>query len=314
MGGIVSRYYLECLDGWRDTRVLVTFGTPYSGSLNSVGTLVNGLEKKIGPVGIDLSGLVRSLTAVYQLLPTYACYDGGDGKLVGVGEATIPHVDQQKAKAAAEFHDEIRNAVKAHEQEDEYRENRYDIRPVVGILQPTFQSARAVGDGVQLIRTYNGEDQGGDGTVPRISATPVELEREANAMFASERHASLQNEDGVLVQLRGVMSGLDIDFPGFRDAFPTIGLGLELDDAYQTDEPVPVRVHPEEEPAESLLVQVRDAETNEEVARETLTPADDGWHEAELRPLQEGAYRLTAFGSGRVEPVTDLFVVLGEDE
>jgi pimeloyl-ACP methyl ester carboxylesterase len=314
MGGIVSRYYLECLDGWRDTRVLVTFGTPYSGSLNSVGTLVNGLEKKIGPVGIDLSGLVRSLTAVYQLLPTYACYDGGDGKLVGVGEATIPHVDQQKAKAAAEFHDEIRNAVKAHEQEDEYRENRYDIRPVVGILQPTFQSARAAGDGVQLIRTYNGEDQGGDGTVPRISATPVEFEREANAMFASERHASLQNEDGVLVQLRGVMSGLDIDFPGFRDAFPTIGLGLELDDAYQTDEPVPVRVHPEEEPAESLLVQVRDAETNEEVARETLTPADDGWHEAELRPLQEGAYRLTAFGSGRVEPVTDLFVVLGEDE
>jgi pimeloyl-ACP methyl ester carboxylesterase len=314
MGGIVSRYYLECLDGWRDTRVLVTFGTPYSGSLNSVGTLVNGLKKKIGPVGIDLSGLVRSLTAVYQLLPTYACYDGGDGKLVGVSEATIPHVDQQKAKAAAEFHDEIRNAVKAHEQEDEYRENRYDIRPVVGILQPTFQSARAAGDGVQLIRTYDGEDQGGDGTVPRISATPVELEREANAMFASERHASLQNEDGVLVQLRGVMSGLDIDFPGFRDAFPTIGLGLELDDAYQTDEPVPVRVHPEEEPAESLLVQVRDAETNEEVARETLTPADDGWHEAELRPLQEGAYRLTAFGSGRVEPVTDLFVVLGEDE
>jgi len=314
MGGIVSRYYLECLDGWRDTRVLVTFGTPYSGSLNSVGTLVNGLKKKIGPVGIDLSGLVRSLTAVYQLLPTYACYDGGDGKLVGVSEATIPHVDQQKAKAAAEFHDEIRNAVKAHEQEDEYRENRYDIRPVVGILQPTFQSARAAGDGVQLIRTYDGEDQGGDGTVPRISATPVELEREANAMFASERHASLQNEDGVLVQLRGVMSGLDIDFPGFRDAFPTIGLGLELDDAYQTDEPVPVRVHPEEEPAESLLVQVRDAETNEEVARETLTPAGDGWHEAELRPLQEGAYRLTAFGSGRVEPVTDLFVVLGEDE
>jgi pimeloyl-ACP methyl ester carboxylesterase len=249
MGGIVSRYYLECLDGWRDTRVLVTFGTPYSGSLNSVGTLVNGLKKKIGPVGIDLSGLVRSLTAVYQLLPTYACYDGGDGKLVGVSEATIPHVDQQKAKAAAEFHDEIRNAVKAHEQEDEYRENRYDIRPVVGILQPTFQSARAAGDGVQLIRTYDGEDQGGDGTVPRISATPVELEREANAMFASERHASLQNEDGVLVQLRGVMSGLDIDFPGFRDAFPTIGLGLELDDAYQTDEPVPVRVHPEEEPA-----------------------------------------------------------------
>ena len=314
MGGIVSRYYLECLDGWRDTRVLVTFGTPYSGSLNAVGTLVNGLRKKIGPVGIDLSELVRSLTAIYQLLPTYACYDGGDGQLVGVAEATIPHVDRQRAKAAAEFHDEIRDAVRAHEQEDEYLEKRYDIRPVVGILQPTFQSARASGDGVTLLRTYGGEDQGGDGTVPRVSATPVELEREANAMFASERHASLQNEDAVLVQLRGVISGLDIDFPAFRDAFPTIGLGLEVDDVYQPGEPVPVRVQPEEEPTDPLLVQVFDAETGQEAARDTLRPAEDGWHEAELRPLPEGAYRLTAFGSGRVEPVTDLFLVLAEDE
>jgi pimeloyl-ACP methyl ester carboxylesterase len=314
MGGIVSRYYLECLDGWRNTRVLVTFGTPYSGSLNSVGTLVNGLKKKIGPVGIDLSELVRSLTAIYQLLPTYACYDGGDGNLVGVSEATIPNVDRQKTKAAAEFHDEIRDAVTAHEQEDEYLENRYDIRPVVGILQSTFQSARAAGDGVTLLRSYDGEDQGGDGTVPRVSATPAEVEREANAMFASERHASLQNEDAVLVQLRGVLSGLDIDFPGFREAFPTIGLGLELEDAYQTGEPVRVRVRPEEEPAESLLVQVCDTETDQEVARETMRPAEDGWHEAELRPLEEGAYRLTAFGSGRVESVTDIFVVLAEDE
>jgi pimeloyl-ACP methyl ester carboxylesterase len=314
MGGLVSRYYLECLDGWRDTRVLVTFGTPYSGSLNAVGTLVNGLKKKIGPIGIDLSDLVRSLTAIYQLLPTYACYDGGDGRLVGVGDATIPHVDRQRAQAAAEFHDEIREAVKAHEQEDEYLEQRYDIRPVVGILQPTFQSARAAGEGVTLLRAYGGEDQGGDGTVPRVSATPVELEREANAMFASERHASLQNEDAVLVQLRGVMSGLDVDFPAFRDAFPSIGLGLELDDAYETGEPVHVRVHPEEEPAEPLLVEAFDAETGQEAARERLRPAEDGWHEARLRPLPEGTYRLTAFGSGRVEPVTDIFVVLAEGE
>src|SRR5262249_25461848 len=28
MGGLVARYFLECLDGWRDTRLLLTFGTP----------------------------------------------------------------------------------------------------------------------------------------------------------------------------------------------------------------------------------------------------------------------------------------------
>jgi pimeloyl-ACP methyl ester carboxylesterase len=48
MGGIVSRYFVEVLDGWRDTRMLVTFGTPYRGSLNALGFLVNGMAKKLG--------------------------------------------------------------------------------------------------------------------------------------------------------------------------------------------------------------------------------------------------------------------------
>jgi pimeloyl-ACP methyl ester carboxylesterase len=314
MGGIISRYFLECLEGWRNTRALITFGTPYSGSLNAIGTLVNGLKKKIGPVEIDLSELARSLTSIYQLLPTYACYESGNGKLLRIDEATIPHIDATKAKAAAAFHDEIRQAVAAHEQDEEYRENGYEIRPVVGILQPTHQSARATAGGIALLRNLEGADQGGDGTVPRVSATPAELEHEANAMFASERHASLQNEEAVLVQMRGVLSGIDVDFPSFRDAFPTIGLGLEVEDVYAVGEPVRVRVVPEEETAEPLLVKVLDAETDEEVAGGALRPSDNGWYESELRPLDEGTYRVTAYGSGRVEPVTDLFVVLGEAE
>jgi pimeloyl-ACP methyl ester carboxylesterase len=312
MGGIISRYFLECLDGWRNTRALITFGTPYSGSLNAVGTLVNGLKKKVGPIEIDLSELARSLTAVYQLLPTYACIDGGDGRLVRIDEATVPNVDAKKAKKAAEFHDEIRQAVAAHQEDEDYRENGYQIRPVVGILQPTNQSARATASGISLLRGLGGADQAGDGTVPRISATPAELEHEANAMFASERHASLQNEEAVLVQMRGVISGLDVDFPSFRDAFPTIGLSLEVEDLYTAGEPVRVRVRPEEETVEPLLVKVLDAETDQEVANDTLHAAEEGCYEAELRPLPEGTYRLSAYGSGRIEPVTDLFVVLGE--
>jgi pimeloyl-ACP methyl ester carboxylesterase len=313
MGGIISRYYLECLDGWRNTRALITFGTPYSGSLNAVGTLVNGMKKKIGPIEIDLSDLARSFTAIYQLLPTYACYRSSEnGKLVRIDEATIPHIDPAKAKAAAKFHDEIRDAVAAHEKDDEYRQNRYDIRPVVGILQPTNQSVRATGSGITLMRELDGNDAGGDGTVPRVSATPAELQHEANAMFASERHASLQNEEAVLVQMRGVISGLDVDFPSFRGAFPTIGLGLEIEDSYVAGEPISVRARPEEEPGEPLLVNVVNVETDEEVASNTLRDAGDGWYEAEIRPPAEGAYRVTAYGSGRVEPVTDLFLVLGE--
>jgi len=65
MGGLVSRYFLECMEGWKVTRALITFGTPYRGSLNAVDGLANGLKK--GPW--DLSVLARQLTGLYQLLP-----------------------------------------------------------------------------------------------------------------------------------------------------------------------------------------------------------------------------------------------------
>ena len=41
MGGLVSRYFLEVLEGWRDARALLTFGTPYRGSLNALDALAS---------------------------------------------------------------------------------------------------------------------------------------------------------------------------------------------------------------------------------------------------------------------------------
>jgi pimeloyl-ACP methyl ester carboxylesterase len=316
MGGLISRYFLECLDGWRDTRLLVTFGTPYRGSLKAVATLANGVEKGIGPLTVDLSELVRSMTSVYQLLPIYPCCEGAGSDLVRVGEANIPHIPAQRAEAALAFHDEIRDAVDAHNADDEYVRDRYGIRPVIGTVQPTAQSARLAGQKIELVTSYKGEDQGGDGTVPRVSATPLELEHEEGGMFVAQRHASLQNDDPVLVQLAGILSGLDLDLSAFR-ALTGSGLGLDVDDAYATDEPVQIHVHPEEEPARPLEALVEDVShptggRDAEVARTTLRRADDGIYEAELGPFPEGGYRLTVMGGGEVEPVTDVFVVLSD--
>ena len=313
MGGIVSRYFLECLDGWRDTRLLVTFGTPYRGSLNALGFLANGFEKKLGPFGIDLSDLLRSLTSVYQLLPIYPCYADGDGQLKRVTEAEIANVIPARAAAARAFHDEIANAVAEHENDDDYTNNGYTIRPVIGTFQPTFQSARRAGSKIELLRSYQGKDLDGDGTVPRVSASPLEFDDEANAMYVSERHASLQNSDPVLVQLTGVMSGLSINFAAFRGALPTISLALDLDDAYGVDEPVSFSIEPEELPAEPLTAIVADVGTESEVLRQTLRP-DEGRYRGELPPLPAGVYRLTVVGGGAVEPVSDLFAVLPEAE
>jgi hypothetical protein len=258
--------------------------------------------------------MARSFTAIYQLLPVYPCVET-DGGLVRVAETDIPNIDRDRAESARAFHEEIRLAVEQHEQDEEYLRERYSIRPVIGTFQPTAQSAKTHGDGVQLIHSYDGEDIGGDGTVPRVSATPIEVEHEENAMFAAQRHASLQNDDPVLAQLAGILSGLHLDLAAFR-APPTVGLSLDVNDVYEAGEPVTVKARPERESTDALLAVVEDASQPPdsqhpvELARAPLRPAGDGWHSVELPPLPDGAYRVTVLGSGMVEPVADVFVVV----
>ena len=110
--------------GWQDTRALITFGTPYRGSLNAVGFLANGMKKGIGPFGLDLSPLLRSFTSVYQLLPIYPCVSVGGAALQRVADAaaagTLPHVDAQRAQAARAFHQEIQDAQAANAKQEPY--------------------------------------------------------------------------------------------------------------------------------------------------------------------------------------------------
>ncbi len=242
MGGLVARYFLEVLEGWRDTRMLVTFGTPYRGSLNALNFIANGFTKKVGFLTmLDLSDMLRSFTSVYQLLPIYRCYDQqGDGKYLYLHEATnIPNLDAARVAKAFEFHNEIRNAVERHEQEEEYLRDRYRIYPIVGTYQPTFQSALWNGSAVEVLTEYKGKDEGGDGTVPRVSATPTEMGKTHNEMFVAGQHAALQNAEAVLYHLRGLLGDLEIDLDLYR-AIPS-QIALEIDDAYGTNEPVRLR-------------------------------------------------------------------------
>jgi pimeloyl-ACP methyl ester carboxylesterase len=308
MGGLISRYFLECLDGWRETRALVTFGTPYRGSLNALETLVNGKRIKL----FDLTEVARSFTAIHQLLPTYPCYVDGDAAPAYVDEADVPNLDPGKASAALDFHREIAAAVEEHRQDPAYADGGYELARVVGIEQPTKQSAVRDGDRVKLLRTIGGEDPGGDGTVPRPSATPLEYEDDQGAAFSAERHASLQTDDHVLLQLTGVLTGSTINWSQYKDAVPMIDMAMDVEDVYSTAESIVVRAKPKREPGGILLTTATDVETGEERARQTLTRSDDGWYDAAVGPLPEGVYRVTAFGEGAVEPVTDLVTVLAD--
>lgn len=308
MGGLIARYFLEVLEGWKETRALITFGTPYRGSLHSVDTLLLGLRK--GPLGlIDLTAVARMLPSIYQLLPTYPCLDIGDGgPLKRFSEvAHPPYVDASLVADAQCFHQEIRDAVDAHLLDSAYFANRYRVHPVVGIDQTTFQFARIANGKTTMLTEHNGENHGGDGTVPRVSATPLEYRDLDKEMFTSTKHGSIQNADAVLTQLKGVITGRAIDWDRYQRAVPSGTVSLMVEDVYWNHEDIILRAEPSGTTG-ALYATVIDSTSSMEVARMELRPDADGRLSASFGALTASAYEVTVSGAG-IEPVKDSFVV-----
>jgi hypothetical protein len=302
MGGLVARYFLECMEGWKDTRALVSFGTPYRGSLNALDGLANGI--KMGP--LDLSEVSRQFTAIYELLPIYECYDSGDGTLVRVGETTgIPNVDPAKAHGALRFHREIEIAANSNRQLPQYQESSYRVYPIVGIAQQTSQSARRGGSGVEMLETHKGHALTGDGTVPQVSAIPIEMSDAPNAMYAATKHGSLQNADAVITNMVGILSGLDLDLGSFRK--PKTHVAIEIDDLYLSGQPVVLRARPTRDAAlKAVFWRSGDATKSAELP---MVSAADNWQQAEFIPAALGAYHVAVSGAD-VETAQDSFAVL----
>jgi pimeloyl-ACP methyl ester carboxylesterase len=311
MGGLVARYFLECLDGWRDTRMLITFGTPHRGSLNALDFLVNGFVKKVGPLKVaDLTGLLRSLTSVYQLLPVYPCVDLGDGyqRVAETGER-LAGVDPARARSALEdFHRAITAGADAHEP------GAYAIHSVVGIAQGTKQAARWDGARLEIDESHGGEDLGGDGTVPRVSATPIETDDWQPAyqpMYSSDRHSSLQNADPVQVQLQGILTSRPLT--GFR---AVQSVRLEADELLAAGESLVLRALPERANL-TLQASITDlASGGPAVPPVTMRRDGDEVHHAEVAPLPPGDYRVRVEGvgdsAGLADPVHGLVCVLDD--
>jgi pimeloyl-ACP methyl ester carboxylesterase len=304
MGGLICRYFIEVLGGFTVTRSLITFGTPYRGSLNAIDSLVNGVRKAHV---LDLTELSRSFTSIYQLLPIYPCYDDGSGQVIRLKEAAgLPGIDMARVEAADAFHREIEAAVAKNAQAAGADKERYAIRPVVGIEQPTNQTARRAGNRVEFLRSRNGVDELGDGTVARVSATPIEA-GEKQAAFAATRHASLQNADAVLAHVHGVLTE-PRDLGQVKAVGAPTTLALDVDDLFLADEPVQFAVRPSEVAA-PLNAMIEETETKAQQSV-PLPPTDNEWRAVELPPLPPGTYRLTVHGDPtRVEPVVDVFAV-----
>ena len=307
MGGIISRYFLEVHGGWQRTRHLVTLGTPYRGSVNALDFIVNGMRKRFGRVTIyDLTAVVRSLTSVYQLLPTFTCLDRGDGELHALVDAgPVADLDATKAAAARAFHQEIEDAVEENRKNDDYldAEKGYIIWPVAGVAQPTLQSARVAEAGLEMLRSHGGKNRDGDGRVVQDSAAPTD--RQLTPFFPNQTHASLQNDDAVMAQVQAIIARPRDALRGEPRQYK---FGVDIEDAYSAGREIPVVVKVAED-VPPLTATAIDTGTKERVVdRQPLRQTDDGYA-GELPPLTEGTYRLVVEGVD-VVPVTDTFVVI----
>jgi len=320
MGGLVARYYLEVQNKWPDCRALITFGTPYRGSLKVLNFLANGYKL----LNIEHIELIRSFTSSYQLLPIYEAVKTNKGYKRVAEIDGVPGVERRRAEEALAFHREIQAAVKKHKNDEEYREKGYKILPMVGTNQPTAQSAEIVGgrlvvsnllpEGIDLRLSH------GDGTVPMLSAIPIELSNGYGEFFVPERHASLQRHPMVLSYVGDRLKRMQIE--GWEKLWgPGIGSGsagysaisLDLDDLYAVGEPMEFRARliNVSEPAGLLQARIESIgdNSNRTVKRE-FSEAEGEWV-LRMEDLPAGIYSLTVYTAKAIVPaVHDMFAVV----
>lgn len=307
MGGLVGRYFMECLEGWKIVRTMVSFGTPYRGAGNAVDFLCNGFTWKVGPVSaFDGTEALRSFDSVYQLLPIYPFVEHGGNELARISEIALPHLDAARVLKAKAFHDEMQEARASNDGIPGYLSSGMNIRPVVGINQPTWQSA-SLKDGVLTsLRAHQGKDLGGDGTVPRVSAIPI-ADNESSATYVATSHSALQTVPAALDHLKGVMTGTGIDLGKFRTSHAGgAPIRLSVQDAYQANE----QVRLEAVPTGYLQFLNGTVERLDEPAepRTLVLRPRDGVYRADVS-LEPGLYRASVGGKG-LATVDDIFLVL----
>ena len=262
MGGLISRYYLEVLEGWQDCKALFTFGTPYRGSVNSINILCNGLRRGSIDLGeiLKLNEVIPTLTSIYQLLPRYkALKIGNDFYRIAQSPLDLPNIDRAKATDAYNFHEEIDNAADANKKNLTYL-NSFVTCPIVGVQQPTMQSAELLNGVItvsEVLPTWLSDRShlaDGDGTVPQVSATPVQMtDQEALSIvdYIAESHGALQNQPNILLNLlKGIQNAQTASLEDVRGAVKSVargtrsevkGIGLSLEDLYLVQEPITLR-------------------------------------------------------------------------
>ncbi len=290
MGGLVARWFLEQEGGAAHTRHLVTIGTPHRGSVKALDMLSNGIERGVGPIRFSLTDVARSLPSMHQLLPTYRCLAGPGGARSALAGVAVPGIDAAMLADAGAFHRELTAAPPP----------AYGFHKVVGTRQPTLTTARLVDGGVRVSDEIDGKRQGGDGTVPRLSAE-TEQGRGAEVHEVADQHGELHGTRSAVDLVDGILSRQELIFQGVDDE----SFGVRMSDVWALGEPPTLTVP--ELADRRLLVTVVDE--HGDTCGPPVPVRPDGT--ATLEALPPGGYRARVASpvAGGPSPVTHPFLV-----
>ena len=314
MSGLVACYYIEVLGGWQDTRSLVTFGTPYRGVFKSINFLANGYKQLF----LDFTDAICSFTSIYQLLPIYPAFKV-DGNYQRVAEtADLPNIDQQKALSALQFHREIEAAVKKNQQDEQYL-SQFCTLPIVRVGQPTMQSAEwnngkvTVSRGLPAVLSGQLSLGDGDGTVPQVSAIPIEQSQKSNAFFVAETHSVIHYRQQALQDLLRKVATDQFDASEVRK--PQAFIRLAIDDSYLPDEAIALTAKvTSTQPVQSMLAHIEPVNRAGMPTTTRFTQrSDSDWSVTTLDPLPNGIYRVSVQDQEKhISSVHSLFEVVNK--
>jgi hypothetical protein len=297
MGGLAARWFTEVLGGQELTRQLITIGTPYRGAAGAVVKLSNGFDPGFGPIKIQLTDILRSLPAAYQLLPTYRCVESG-GSSKRINEVEIPDIDGKMRDDALAFHDKILSCAKTQGPAD------YRIFALKGIAQPTTTGVRQKGGTIEPLLTLDDQDFAGDGTVPRLSSHPPEWQDDAYAAAFGQQHTMLQSDDNLHRQLFAILTASSVQ----RYAAAETLFGLDLPEIIQAGEPLTVTaISPSGDRTLPLRVYLLD-DSGSEVGSGLMQNLGQGRYEARFENIGPG---LISVRVGSATPARPLDSVTG---
>lgn len=252
MGGLVARYWMGPLGGWRVCRALITLGSPHRGAPKALNWMVGGVRVG-GRLWQGATELFREWPSVAELLPRYpAIWDEAAQTALYPHELPIGWLRPVAEKAFA-VHEDIEVAW------EQVPPSGPEFVPRIGWSHETLDAAFWNGNQLKVqkqmpswLSAPGWEADRGDGTVPAVSALPVGLENWAvsvSGIRVRERHGRLTFARGMIEEAATRIEdyeGRPLPVPGrlaYREADGRgAAIGLDVDELYAQGEPIPLKV------------------------------------------------------------------------